>query len=85
MTMIARAMKLTKLEATLTREELNTQIAVYTDGNASSNYAKQGIAMCLKAGIASGKGNDKLKPKGLITRGEVAGMIERLLKQSKLI
>lgn len=41
--------------------------------------------MCLKAGIASGKGNDKLKTKDLITRGEVAVMIERLLKQSKLI
>jgi len=85
MTMIARAMKLTGLYSALTEAEMSAQISSYADGASSSKYAKEGIATCLKTGVVSGKSSSRLAPKDYITRAEVAVIIERMLKKSKLI
>jgi hypothetical protein len=85
MAMIARAMKITNLEVSLTDSAISKLLATYTDGTLASDYAKSGIAACLQAGVASGKGVDAIAPKDFITRAEVAVMVQRLLRKSELI
>lgn len=83
MTMLARAMKLTGLKSE--RSETSSLIAAYADGVSVSDYAKEGVAACLDAGIITGRGNSTIAPKDCVTRAEVAVMVERLLKNSGLI
>ena len=85
MTMIARAMMLTGLNAGLTDGESNNLLAAYRDGAPVSAYAGTSIAQCIKTGVVSGKENHSLAPKDNITRAEVAVMVERLLQKSNLI
>jgi len=54
MTMIARAMKITGLESTLTDSEISFVLTGYTDAEDSVGYAKSSIASCLKTGVISG-------------------------------
>lgn len=85
MTILSRAMTLTKLGASLTDKEITTVLSKYTDNSAISAYARSGAASCIKAGIVNGKEGKLLAPKANVSRAEVAIMAERLLKQSKLI
>lgn len=82
--MIARAMKITGLDVELTDSEVNKVLAGFTDANSAADYAKAGIAACVKTGIISGRSKTTLAPKDDITRAEVA-VILRLLQQSGLI
>ncbi|MBN7773539.1 S-layer homology domain-containing protein [Clostridium aminobutyricum] len=85
MTMLARAMKVTGLNADLTDKNVSELIGAYTDGTAVSAYAKESVAACLETGITAGRSNQIIAPKDSITRAEVAIMAERLLKKSDLI
>ncbi|MEA5038621.1 MAG: S-layer homology domain-containing protein [Clostridiaceae bacterium] len=85
MTMIARAMKITNLEVSLTDSELSKLIGAFLDGSSASNYAEDSIAACLKTGIVLGRESNMISPKDCITRAEVAVMVERLLQKSDLI
>ena len=85
MTMLARAMKITGLNVSLTGSDVSKLLEVYFDGSSASAYAKDSIAACLKAGIVSGRGNSTIAPKNYITRAEVAVMLQRLLQKSGLI
>ena len=85
MAMIARTMKITRLEADLTDSEIDSLLRAYTDGMSASNYAKESIAACLKTGIASGTGKNMIAPRNYVTRAEVAVMVQRLLQKSELI
>lgn len=85
MTMIARAMKITGLGATLKESDVDDLLGAYEDAGAVSSYAKSPIAECLKAGVVSGKTDKILAPKDYITRAEVAVIVERLLQNSELI
>lgn len=86
MTMISRAMKLTGLSSQPTENEINTVLGEYSDSANVSNFAKLGIAECLKAGIINGKGDSStVAPKDYITRAEVAAIVQRLLQKSELI
>lgn len=85
MTMVARAMKLTGLNADLTTGESSQLIGAYTDGAAVSDYAGDSVAACLKIGVVSGIGDQTLAPKSFVTRAEVAAMVQRLLQKSGLI
>jgi len=85
MTMIARAIDLTGIEANLTDSEISSLLAGYADGTSTSNYAKDGIAACIKTGIVSGTSENMISPKKYVTRAEVAVMAERLLQKSGLI
>ncbi|QJD84595.1 S-layer homology domain-containing protein [Cohnella herbarum] len=85
MTMVARTMKIAGTETTLTEKEQGDLLAKYADAAGVSGYARAYIASCLKAGIVSGKDGNRLAPKENITRGEVAAIIQKLLRQSGLI
>lgn len=85
MTMIARAMALTGLESSLPDSEINSLLSRFTDSVLASDYAKTGIAACLKNSIVTGKTGTTVAPKDYITRAEVAVIIERMLTKSQLI
>lgn len=85
MAMIARAMKITGLDATLTDSEMVTLLASYTDSADASDYAKSSIAACLKTGVVNGRNSSTVAPKANITRAEVAVIVQRLLQNSNLI
>jgi hypothetical protein len=85
MTMIARTMKITGLKPEMKDNEISSLFAKYSDGTASSDFARTGIAACLKTGIITGRSGNTMAPKNYITRAEVAVMVQRLLQKSGLI
>lgn len=85
MTMIARAMKITRLDAALTDSEMVTLLASYTDSADASVYAQSSVAACLKTGVITGRSSTTVVPKDNITRAEVAVIVQRLLQKSQLI
>jgi roadblock/LC7 domain-containing protein len=85
MTMIARAVKITGLDAKLTDGETSRLLSAFSDGASASAYAKESIAACLKTGITSGTSAVTVSPKADISRAEVAVMVQRLLQKSNLI
>ena len=85
MAMLARAMWLTGLDASLTNGKTKALLGKYTDGALVSEYAKESVAACIKTGITSGTSATTLSPKADITRAEVAVMVQRLLEKSGLI
>lgn len=84
-TMTAKAMQITGLKAEPAKDEADLLLAGFDDAGDVSDYAKAGIASCLKAGIISGRNEAILAPKASITRAEVAVIVQRLLRQSGLI
>jgi len=85
MAILARAMKLTGLNISITDSEVNALLANYTDGASVSDYAKISTAICIKTGVVTGSSATTLSPKTYVTRAEVAVMVQRLLKNSGLI
>ncbi|MGE4485300.1 MAG: S-layer homology domain-containing protein [Oscillospiraceae bacterium] len=85
MTVVAKAMKITKLESGLSDGDITTLLGNYTDAANVSEYAKESAAVCIETGIISGKGNENLAPKDNMTRAEVAVIVQRLLQKSGLI
>ncbi len=85
MAILARAMKTTGLKVSLTDAEVSTLLAKYEDGNAVSDYAKAGLAACVKSGVVKGSSASTLSPKAYVTRAEVAVMVQHLLEKSGLI
>jgi len=85
MAMIARAMQVTKLEVNTSQEETSTILAGYNDAGTAADYARPGIAACVKTGLISGRGQNTLAPKDNITRAEVALIVQKLLQKSGLI
>ncbi|HIW33456.1 MAG TPA: S-layer homology domain-containing protein [Candidatus Paenibacillus intestinavium] len=81
MSMLARAMKITGLIGQADIQSLEK----FTDEGQIAAWAKNDIATILQAGIVNGAEAGTLKPKSLITRAEVATMIERLLRKSGVI
>jgi len=85
MAILARAMKTTGLKVSLTDAEVSALLAKYEDGNAVSDYAKAGVATCLKSGVVTGSSATTLSPTAYVTRAEVAVMVQHLLQKSNLI
>jgi hypothetical protein len=85
LTIIARAMKLTGLNADMSDTEISATLVGYTDSTDIAKYAKSSIATCIKTGIISGRGEEKLAPKDDITRAEVATIVQKMLKKAELI
>lgn len=84
-TMIGRAMKITRLNADINNSEITASISAYLDGSKVAAYAQESMAACLKASIVYGRAENRLAPKEEITRAETAVMVERLLQKSELI
>lgn len=85
MLMIAKAMTLTNLKAQLANEAAEQTLLPYKDAADAAEWAKNGIADSVLAGIVSGRTSTELAPKAFITRAEVAAIMQRLLQQSSLI
>jgi len=85
MTIIARAMKITKLNDSLTSSQSGELLAGFTDASGASAYAISSIASCLQTGVVDGRTATTLCPTGNITRAEVAVIVQRLLQKSNLI
>ncbi|WP_284645292.1 immunoglobulin domain-containing protein [Paenibacillus silviterrae] len=85
MVMIAKAMTITGLKAKLPIQPAGQILQPYTDAMDASAWALSSIADSVQAGIVSGSNGDELTPKALITRAEVAAIVQRLLQKSELI
>ncbi|SHH65347.1 Listeria/Bacterioides repeat-containing protein [Sporobacter termitidis DSM 10068] len=85
MTMVARAMKITGLDANLTSGDAAYLMGAYADAGTVSDYAAAGVAACVKTEVVFGREGKMLAPLDSVTRAETAVMIERLLSHSDLI
>ena len=85
MTILARALSLTDINTDITEEEVNTILAPFSDNQKIADDAKRYIALSVKTGLVTGRSNQMIAPADNITRAEVAVIIERFLKTSKLI
>ncbi|MCI3919674.1 DUF5011 domain-containing protein [Paenibacillus sp. TRM 82003] len=84
MLMIAHAMKLTGLYETLPRST-DGALDAYPDTGDIAPWSIGGVAESVRAGIVSGRSGGVLAPGALMTRAEVAVVVERLLIASGLI
>ncbi len=85
MTIIAKAMDITGLNIELTQDEQASILSAFKDSEIASNYAKTGIAACVKSGIVTGRAINMVAPKSDITRAETAVIVRKLLQKSELI
>jgi hypothetical protein len=85
MVIIAKAMTITNLKAGLPVKSTDAIFHTYEDAAEISTWARGGVADCVQSGLVSGKSGKKLAPKDFMTRAEVATIVDRLLRQSKLI
>lgn len=82
MTIIYKAMKLTKLETGLNNQSI---LEKYSDKEIISNWAKDSVAACVNTNIVTGTSSGIIAPKNNITRAEAATIISGLLRKSALI
>ena len=54
--------------------------SLFDDYNTVSGYAKEAVDWAVKCGLISGKGDNKLDPKGVATRAETAAILHRFLE-----
>lgn len=85
MTILARALSLTDINTDITEEEIDSILAPFSDNQKIDDSAKRYIALSVKTGLVTGRANQMIAPADNITRAEVAVVIERFLKTSKLI
>lgn len=85
MNIIAKAMKLTSLADQTGTVDATSVLATFTDAGNIGVWAKDSLALAAKAGLISGRGDNKLEAKANVTRAEVAVLIQRLLQKSGLI
>jgi hypothetical protein len=85
MTIISRAMKITGLETESTDTEVKKLLESFEDSSQISDYAKENIAACLKAGIVSGRDGNLIASQDNITRAEVATVVRNMLIEAELI
>ena len=85
MVMISRAMGITGLKMELKTGETEKLFEEFNDSDTLEEWTKNYIAVCIKAGIISGKNGKLIAPKDSITRAEVAAIVRRLLQKSDLI
>ncbi|WP_165452660.1 S-layer homology domain-containing protein [Paenibacillus thalictri] len=85
MVIIAKAMNITGLKSKLPAKTQQLSLSPYEDALSAAEWAQAGIADSLEAGIVGGRSDKQLAPKALVTRAEVAAMVQRLLQKSDLI
>lgn len=85
MNIIAKAMKLTGLADQTGTVDATSVLAAFKDGGNIGVWAKDSLALAAKAGLISGRGDNKLEAKANVTRAEVVVLIQRLLQKSGLI
>ena len=85
MVIISNALRLTGLKTKLSGQSVEETLRSYADGAKVSEWAKNGIADSVQAGVVSGRSDDTLAPKAYMTRAEFAAIMQRLLQKSGLI
>ncbi len=85
MVLIANAMNITDLTATLGSRDVAALLGAYRDAHQVALWTEESIADVLQAGIVTGRGNNLLALKAHMTRAEVAVIIQKLLQKSELI
>ena len=85
MLIMSKAMIITGLKESATRQSNVEVLREFTDASTVSEWALDGVADSVSSGIISGRNNNLLAPKANITRAEVAMIIQRLLQTSDLI
>ncbi|MCX7747609.1 MAG: S-layer homology domain-containing protein [Clostridia bacterium] len=84
MVILSRAMKIAKIDTALEEGEALMIMNKYSDSFEAAAWAVKSISQCIKTGIVKGY-KQKIMIKANITRAETAVMIQRMLKNSKLI
>lgn len=85
MTILARAMRLTEAAAEMTDSAADEVLTNVADKSLISEYARNGVAAALQSGLVTGRSEGMIAPDQPITRAEVAAIVQRMLKKSKLI
>jgi hypothetical protein len=76
MTIIAKAMKITGLGASLPAKAADELLSSFADASTVSEWAKNSMADCLQAGIVAGRTGTEPAPKAFISRAEVAAIVQ---------
>ncbi|OKP88191.1 hypothetical protein A3844_08860 [Paenibacillus helianthi] len=84
MNIIAKAMKPTGLADRTGAADAASVLASFKDAGSVGDWAKDSLALAVKAGLISGRSGNKLEAKSNVTRAEVAVLIQRLLQKSDL-
>ncbi|MCZ8515513.1 S-layer homology domain-containing protein [Paenibacillus filicis] len=84
MAIITRAIKITGLDASVSKADADAVLASFADGSAVDAWAKQAVAATVKIGLVSGS-DAGLQPASNITRAETAAIVQRMLIKAKLI
>ncbi|MNC46901.1 Endo-1,4-beta-xylanase A precursor [compost metagenome] len=85
MLILSKAMDVTELSGQSGSQTAASILSAFSDTYAVSNWALNGIAESVNAGIISGRSSGLIDPKAYITRAEVAIIVQRLLQKSNLI
>jgi hypothetical protein len=85
MAMVSRAMSITGLKVGFSAGEAENLLSGFGDAEQAADYARNGIAACVKTGIVSGRNGNQIAPKDNITRAEVASIVRNLLQKAELI
>jgi hypothetical protein len=85
MVIISRTMQITGLKTNLSEDEMHSLLVAFKDASISAEYAKNSIAICIKAEIILGRNSNLLAPTENLTRAEVVVIARRLLQKSNLI
>lgn len=60
-------------------EDDDNSLARFSDGNTVSRYAREAMEWAVEQEIFSGTGNGKLEPKGVVTRAQLAVVLNQML------
>lgn len=82
--MVARAAKLTGMEASMADNEVRDTLAQFVDYTSSSGWARPSLAFCYREDILSQEDID-IRPKAAIKRYEVAEMLFSMLEAANLL
>ena len=82
--MVSRAAKLCGMDTNLENAEILDVLSQFGDYPTSSAWARQSLAFCYQNGILSPSVLD-IQPKEAVTRGEVAAMVDQMLRKADLL
>ncbi|WP_084224613.1 Ig-like domain-containing protein [Paenibacillus pectinilyticus] len=85
MVILSKAMEITALKDKLLEQSAEATLRPFEDAVGVSSWAQSSVADSVQAGVVFGRSETLLVPKGYLTRGEVATMMQRLLQKSDLI
>ena len=85
MLIISRVMEITSLKVDLSKDETHSLLEAFADADMLADYARNGIAACIKLGIILGRNGNFLASKDNLSRAEAVVIVRRLLQKANLI